>query len=129
MRLACAPNVAPKDADRDIRSLTTIEVILSSCTPPYSSGASTPRKPSAPRAPHQIARQAPVFLLELVEGRQHFVAHEVAHGLCDQPVLFAQLFRREDARGVRRLQQPLTAAQRRNRRRESSSSMPRFLVP
>ena len=42
---ACAPNVAPNDADRDMRSLTISDVTLSRPRPPYSSGTSTPISP------------------------------------------------------------------------------------
>ncbi len=63
-------------------------------------------------ATNEIARQPPVFLLELIERRQHFVAHEIADGLRDQPVLLAQLFRREHTRRIGWLQKPLTTAQR-----------------
>src|SRR6185295_7443227 len=49
VRLACAPKVAPNDAERASLSETTSEVTLSSPSPPYASGTSTPSRPrSAP---------------------------------------------------------------------------------
>src|SRR4029077_809565 len=75
-------------------------------------------------ATNEIARQPPVFLLELIQGRQHFVTHEITDGLRDEPVFVAQLFRREDTRGVGWLQEPLAASQRRNRRSRGHSRTP-----
>ena len=86
VRLACAPKVAPNDADRAIFSLTTSEVTLSRPTPPYASGTSTPSRPEVAAALDELARQRPVLLLELVELRQHFRIDELLCGLADQPV-------------------------------------------
>src|SRR5699024_2987655 len=44
----CAPCVIEKPPAREIFSVTTEELILSRPSPPYSSGTSTPNKPSSP---------------------------------------------------------------------------------
>ena len=49
--------VAPNDADVDICSLTIIDVVLSSCTPPYASATARSRR--AIRRPHSSHSAAP----------------------------------------------------------------------
>ena len=65
----------------DIRSLTIIDVTLSSSTPPYASGDVDAEQAELAAALHEVARQRPVLLLEPVEHRQHLVVDEVGDGL------------------------------------------------
>ena len=72
-RFACAPYVAPNDAEWAMCSETTSELTLSSSTPPYASGTLTPSKPEVAAPLQQRTGERPVLGLEPLECRQHFL--------------------------------------------------------
>ena len=79
---------------------------LSSPTPPYSSGASTPSRPEFAGAAKQLPRERPVLLLEAIDAGHHFLFGEFLRGSGDQPMLVRHALGREDRRRIRRFQQP-----------------------
>src|SRR5262249_3132829 len=63
-------------------------------------------QPELPGAVHQPPRELPVFRLELVDARQHFLLDEFFDGLRHQPMFVGHLLRREDRCRIRFLEQP-----------------------
>ena len=135
VRLACAPKVAPNEADRAIRSLTIIDVTLSSCRPPYASATSTPSRPSSPQRCSSRARQRPILLLETIELGQDFLLDELLRSCGNQAMFVGQPLRREDAVRRRRLSAAIPrrsgrqAARRCGRHRYILSKMPAAPMP
>ena len=110
MRLACAPKVAPNDAERESFSLTMSDETLSRPTPPYASGTSTPSSPRSPQRRSSCRASVPVLLLEPVERRQHLVVDELFGRSRDQAMLVGHALRREDGVGVGGFEEPRAAA-------------------
>ena len=129
--MACAPKVAPNDAEREICSLTTIDddlVERQAAVLLCRVGAHDAQRAAAL---DQLSRERPVLLFEPVEHGQHFVLHEVADRVADHPVLLGPLFRSEDAGRVGRLEQELAATQDRSCCRHDyiRSNMPAAPMP
>ena len=111
VRLACAPNVAPKDAASAMRSLTIIDVTLSSCIPPYCSATSTERSPSSPHRVRSRRATAQSFCSRRSScGRTSFTANSSVVRR-DEAVFLRDVFRRQDGLRLGGGQQPLAAPQ------------------
>ena len=94
-RFACAPYAAPNDADRAMRSETTSAETLSRSRPPYCLGNVDAEQSKLAGTSDEVARERPVFRLELIDLRQHLAVDELLDRLRHQPMLFRQLFGRE----------------------------------
>ena len=91
-----------EDPARAMPSLTTIDVDLSSSSPPNSSATSTDNSPSSPQRAQERAGDRPVFLLQAIELRQHFAVNERLGRPGDEPLLLGEPFGCQDASGPRR---------------------------
>ena len=82
---------------------------------------------------HQLAREVPVLLLELIEFGKDLVLDELLRRAADEQMLLGELLGREDAVGFRRLEQEFAAAQDRRvsgrRHRHTLSKIPAAPMP
>ena len=111
VRLAWAPKVEAKDADRAIRSLTIIDVTLSSCHAAVGFGDVHREQAQLATAHEQPSRDGPVLLLHAVELRKHLVLHELLGRAGDEALFLGEPLRRPHRVRLGGDQQPLTAPQ------------------